>query len=293
MKKILFVFAVSLSGMIFSQHKFLDTPKLSEEDLKSEKSAKFGDVPAEILYRSYHFRIDYDGKLYQTIVSRVKIYNKDNAAGYLDQEIAVFDDNSGSRETLTDLKAYTYNYENGKIVTTKISKDEKFKSKEDKKYNITKFAFANVKNGSVVEYSYLILTPFLSSTPRVLIEEKMPARYVEYVLDAPKPLGYSINYKGALSPTHRVMEEKQLYGHEYKTYRFGYENVPAYKEEKYVMNNNNYKTGIKAELNSTLINNEFKSYASTWEDIRERLYKHEDLNFSSFDIFVVTIFPFS
>ena len=42
------------------------------------------------------------------------------------------------------------------------------------------------------------------------------------------------------------------------------------------MNNNNYKTGIKAELNSTLINNVFKSYATTWEDIRKRLYEHDD-----------------
>ncbi len=276
MKKILLVLTASLSGLIFSQHKFLDTPKLSEEDLKSEKSAKFGDVPAEILYRSYHFRIDYDGSLYKNIVSRVKIYNKDNAADYLNQEIAVYDDNRGSRETLSNLKANTYNFENGKMVATKISKDEKFKSKEDKNYNITKFAFANVKNGSVVEYSYTVLTPFLSSTPRVLIEEEIPVRYIEYVFDTPKPLGYSINYKGSLSPTHRVMEEKQLYGNEYQTYRFAYENVPAYKEEKYVMNNNNYKTGIKAELNSTLINNVYKSYATTWEDIRQRLYQHED-----------------
>ena len=111
MKKILLVLAVSLSGLIFSQHKFLDTPKLSEEDLKSEKSAKFGDVPAEILYRSYHFRIDYDGSLYKNIVSRVKIYNKDNAADYLNQEIAVYDDNRGSRETLSNLKANTYNFD--------------------------------------------------------------------------------------------------------------------------------------------------------------------------------------
>ena len=276
MKKILFALALGLSGLVYSQHKFLDMPKLSEEDLKSEKSAKFGDVPAEVLYRSSHFKIDYDGNLYQNVVSRVKIYNKDNASDYLGQEIGVYDDNRGSRETLSNLKAHTYNFENGKTVTTKISKDEKFKSKEDKNYNITKFAFANVKNGSVVEYSYTLLTPFLSSTPRVLIEEEIPARYVEYILDSPKPLGYTINYKGDLSPTHRVIEEKQMYGNAYQTYRFAYENVPAYKEEKYVMNNNNYKTGIKAELNSTLINDVFKSYATNWEDIRQRLYQHED-----------------
>lgn len=276
MKKILLALSMCLSGLVYSQHKFLETPKLSDEDLKSEKSAKFGDAPAEVLYRSTHFRIDYDGNLYQNVVNRVKIYNKDNAGDYLDREIAVYDNGRGSRETLSDLKAYTYNFENGKSVATKVSKDEKFKSKEDKNYNITKFAFANVKNGSVVEYSYTLLTPFLTSTPRVLIEEEIPVRYVEFVFDTPKPLGYTINYKGSLSPTHRMMEQRQMYGNDYQTYRFAYENVPSYKEEKYVMNNNNYKTGIKGELNSTLINNVYKSYANTWEDVRQRLYQHED-----------------
>ena len=276
MKKTLLAFSLLVTGFIFAQHKFLDVPALSDEDLKSDKSAKFGDVPAEIIYRSVHFRVDYDGQMYQNVVSRIKIYNKDNASDYLDREISLYDNNNGSRETLSALKAFTYNYENGKSVATKVSKDEKYKSREDKNYNITKFAFPNVKNGSVIEYSYTILTPFLSSTPRILIEDDIPSRYVEFVLDVPKPLGYNINYKGELHPQHRLVQEKQLYGNLYQTYRFAYENVEGYKEEQYVMNNNNYKTGIKAELNSTMINNVFKSYATSWEDIRKRLYEHGD-----------------
>lgn len=276
MKKSLLFLSMLWLSTAFGQHKFLNVPDLDDADLKSEKSAKFGDVPAEILYQSVQFRIDYDGTMHQNVVSRVKIYNKDNASDYLDQEIGVYDDGHGSRETISGLKAYTHNYENGKKVSTKIAKDERYKSKEDKNYTITKFAFSNVKNGSVVEYSYSIVTPFLGSTPRILIEEEIPIRYTEFILDAPKPLGYSINYKGSLEPTNRDVAERNLYGGEYNTYRFAYENVPAYKEEMYVMNNNNYKTGIKAELNSTFINGEFKSYANSWEDIRKRLYDHDD-----------------
>lgn len=276
MKKVLLSFSLFLFGFISSQHKFLEVPKLTDEDLQSTKSAKFDDAPAEVLYRSVHFHIDYDGYLYKDVVSRVKIYKKDNASNYLNTEIGVYDDGKGNRETLSDLKAYTYNFENGKSVATKIPKDEKYKSREDKNYNITKFAFSNVKDGSVVEYSYTVLTPFLSSTPRILIEEEIPVRYVEYVLDAPKPLSYTINYKGDLNPNYRMVEEKKMYGNDYRTYRFAYENIPAYKEEKYVMNNDNYKTGIKAELNSTLIDNVYKSYANSWEDIRKRLNVHDD-----------------
>lgn len=272
MKKILLSLSIFCCAIINAQHQFLNTPKLSEDDVKSVKSAKYADVPAEILYRSTHFRIDYDGSLYQNVVSRVKIYNKDNAGDFLDHEIGVYDNRNGTRETLSDLKANTYNFENGKVVATKIEKNEKFKSKENKYYDVTKFAFSNVKDGSVVEYSYTLLTPFLGSMPRVLIEDEIPARYVEYVLDTPKPLGYTINYKGSLNPSQRVVEERTMYGNDYQTYRFAYNNVAPYKEEKYVGNNDNYKTGIKAELNSTMIRNEFKSYANSWEDIRKRLY---------------------
>lgn len=277
MKRLLFSFALLMGVYSYSQkHEFLDIPKLSEEDVKSTKSAKFEDAPAEILYQSTHFRIDYDWSMTKNIVKRVKIYNKDNAADFLNHEIGIYDNRGGTRETLSNLKANTYNFENGKVVATKIERNEKFKSKENKYYDMTKFAFANVKDGSVIEYSYSIITPFLTSTPRVLIENEIPARYVEFVLDTPKPLGYTINYKGNLTPNQRVVEEKTLYGNDYQTYRFGYQNIPPYKEEKYVGNNDNYKTGIKAELNSTLINNIFKSYANSWEDIRKRLYEYED-----------------
>ncbi|WP_332032824.1 DUF3857 domain-containing protein [Kaistella sp.] len=276
MKKILLCFAFSVTGLLGAQHKFLTYPKLSDEDLKSEKSTQVSDAPAEILYRSVHFRIDYDGTLHQKVFSRIKIYNKDNASDYLDHKVSIYDDRRGTRETLADLKANTYNHENGKTVSTKIAKDEKYKSTEDRNYDITKFAFANVKNGSVVEYSYTIITPFLGSMPRIIIEEEIPIRYVEYVLDAPVPLGYTINYKGSLNPTHRLVEKKPLYGNEYQTYRFAYEKVAPYKEEKYVLNNDNYKTSIKAELNSTLFNNVYKSYANTWKDIQERLYANDD-----------------
>lgn len=279
MKKTLLSFALFLFGFVYSQYKFLEVPKLSEEDLKSTKSEKYEDAPAEVLYRSVHFQIDYNGSLNKNVISRIKIYNKDNASDFLDHELSTYDDRNGNREILSDLKANTYNFENGKVVATKVEKNEKFKSKEDKNYDVTKFAFSNVKDGSVVEYSYSIMTPFLSSTPRVLIELEIPSRYVEYVLDSPKPLGYTINYKGSLNPKHRVVEERTLYGNAYQTYRFGYENIPPYKEEKYVMNNDNYKTGIKAELNSTMINNVFKSYATTWEDIRKRLYEHDNFGY--------------
>lgn len=279
MTKFLFFCLVLFSLSFGAQQKFLEVPRLADRDVASLKSEKFPEAPAEILYRSSHFRLNYDGQMTNTVTQRVKIYRKNDAADFLSHEIPVYDNGKGDREMLSGLKAYTYNIENGKVVVTKVERDEKFQSRENKKYSITKFAFSNVKDGSVVEFTYAIITPFVSSTPRVLMEEEIPIRYGEFVLDTPKPIGYSINYKGEVAPTTREVGPRHIYGGEYETFRFGYDNVPAFVSEKFVRNNNNYKTSIKAELNSTFINNNFKSYALTWEDIRKRLYAND--NFGS------------
>ncbi|MGC4130462.1 MAG: DUF3857 domain-containing protein [Bergeyella sp.] len=270
------LFMLLISAMSFAQHKFVNVPKLTDEDIASTQCASDAEATAEVLYRSYHYRIDYNGYMYVNVTDRVKIYKKDNAGDYLNHEILTYDNGRGSREILNDVKAFTYNMENGKRTETKVTGDSKYKSKEDKNYTVTKFAFPNVKDGSVVQYEYDIMRPFLSSTPRVFIEDKIPVRYVEYVFETPKVLGYNINFKGSIAPKHRDVGEKNIYGGEYQVYRFAYENVPAYKDEEFVQNNDNYRTAFKAELNSSFIGNELKKYALTWNDIRKRLYEHDD-----------------
>ncbi|WP_228448130.1 MULTISPECIES: transglutaminase-like domain-containing protein [unclassified Chryseobacterium] len=140
---------------------------------------------------------------------------------------------------------------------------------------MTKFAFPNVKNGSVLEYQYEIVSPFLYNIPEFLIESDTPSLYTEYVLDTPIHISYNINYTGALGPKHRIVEEKTLYGTQYKTYRFGFENVKGFKAEKFVRNDRNYRTKVSAELHSTNYK-EVKLYSSSWDQISKTLYESDD-----------------
>ena len=94
----------------------------------------------------------------------------------------MYESESGREEKYLILKLITYNLENDKMVATKVEKDSKFKSTENKRYNIIKFAFPNVKDGSVVEYSYTVLSPFIHEMPKIMIEENVPIIYSEYVL---------------------------------------------------------------------------------------------------------------
>lgn len=280
--------ATFFANLTFSQ-KFLDPPKLDIEDLKTTSYAANPSEAAEVLYKSYHYYIDFTFTLTFDVVSRVKIYKKDDAKKFLEEEIYTYNSKSHDNAKITSLKVTTYNLENGKIATTTVDRTSKYQSKESKNYTVTKFAFENVKDGSIVEYKYSVSLPFLYVIPRVMIEDEVPIRYCEYVFDAPKYFGYNLNYKGELNPDNRDVSEKNMYGGECRTYRFAYKNIAPYRNEKYVNNIDNYRTSIRAELNSTDfpitgsgsiydagIKGGFKSYGLSWEDIRKQLYKDEN-----------------
>ncbi|MGG5210439.1 transglutaminase domain-containing protein [Chryseobacterium sp. MIQD13] len=264
---------ISVNGQ---KHEFLDPPKFDNADLSKVKSTLDENAPAEILYKSVHFNIDTStGNLKKNVFYRVKIYDKDKAEDWLNLEIPLFKNAGGDEETLSKMKAFVYNLENGAAASTKVDKSSKYKSKESKYTTITKFAFPNVKNGSVIEYQYEVLSPFLYSVPQIIIESDAPSLYTEYILDSPSHIAYNVNYTGSLAPKYRMVEEKTMYGMPFKTYRFGYENLKGFKTEKFVKNDRNYRTKVSAELHSTNFG-QLKMYSSSWEEIKEKLYKDDD-----------------
>lgn len=277
MKKIIVLVLCSANAMLINAQKyeFLNPPKFNDADLSKVKSLLDENAPAEILYKSMHFMVDTStGNLSKKYFYRVKIYDKDKAEDWLNLEIPLYSSNS-SRETLGKFKAFTYNLENGNVVPVKVEKSSQYKSKESKYVTVTKFAFPSVKNGSVLEYQYEISSPFLFAIPEMLIESDTPSLITEYVLDAPLNIAYNINYTGSIAPKYREVEERNLYGTQCKTFRFGYENLKGFKTEKWVRNDNNFRTKISAELNSTNFR-ELKLYSSSWDQISKRLYENEE-----------------
>ncbi|WP_343640210.1 transglutaminase-like domain-containing protein [Chryseobacterium sp.] len=278
MKKIIVLLLCSAGTILVNAQKkyeFLNPPKFNDADLSKTKSLLDENAPAEILYKSAYFMIDNNtGNLHKRYFYRVKIYDKDKAEDWLNLEIPIY--NIGSnRESLGKFKAFTYNLENGNSFPVKVEKSSQYKSKENKYVTLTKFAFPGVKNGSILEYQYEIVSPFRFMIPEVLIESDTPSLNTEYVFDTPINMSYNVNYTGGITPKYREMEERYLYGAQYRTYRFAYENLKGFKTEKFVRNDRNFRTKISAELNSTNFG-ELKLYSSSWDQIGKRLYESED-----------------
>jgi len=127
---------------------------------------------------------------------RVKIISK----GGFDAakvEIALYSD-GGAEEKLEDLKAFTYNLENGKVVETKLDAASVFKDKLSKKYIVKKFTFPAVKEGSIIEYSYTQKSDFLYNLQPWAFQSEYPCLWSEYEVDIPEYFHYVTMNQGFL-----------------------------------------------------------------------------------------------
>jgi hypothetical protein len=115
---------------------------------------------------------------------RVKILNK-NGFDAANVKVPLYTDGN-NEEKLVDLKAHTYNLENGKVVDTKLDNSAVFKDKLDKNYTLKKFTLPSVKEGSIIEYSYTISSDFISNLQPWTFQDEYPCLWSEYEVEIPQ-----------------------------------------------------------------------------------------------------------
>ncbi|WP_396637018.1 DUF3857 domain-containing protein [Maribacter sp. R77961] len=278
--------------------------KVSKEELTEKVYAKDSSAFAAVLYRNISISYDYvQSAGFQVITNvheRVKIYNKD---GFDYGTIAerLYQSNNGD-ESLSGLKAYTYNLENGAIVKTKLKNSDTFSNELSKYYKEEKFTMPNLKEGSVIEYTYKLVSPFSYSIDEIVMQYDIPIKKQEIKIGIPEYYSFKKNIKGylTLNPVQNSRSKKINFtnrartgnsltsssGTSYSTSSVDYSviideynmvNVPALKEEPYVNSMNNYRSTINYEIQYVRFPNEIgKSYATTWESVVKTIYDSDN-----------------
>lgn len=119
---------------------------------------------------------------------RIKIINK---TGFEAASITIpLYFNGKAEEKLENLKAVTYNLENGKITETKLESSAVFKDKLSKNIVLRKFTFPAVKEGSIIEYSYNVESDFLDNLQHWTFQHDYPCIWSEYEVRIPQFFGY-------------------------------------------------------------------------------------------------------
>ena len=171
---ILFVFTSQANAQNF---KFGEVSKaeLDERINPSDSSAV-----AAYLYKNRRTWFEYlngDGFVLRTeIHERIKIYKKEGF-DYATQKIKLYNDGS-TKETVQQLKAVTYTFENGKIMSAKLGKEGEFSTRINDNWNEESFTMPNIKEGAVIEYKYTIASPFVSNVDEFVLQNDIPIKII-------------------------------------------------------------------------------------------------------------------
>ena len=271
MKKIkilLFFFFFTISA--FSQQ--YELGKITVDELAEKVHQKDTSAPAAILFKLGKTYFDRDFNLVTEVKVRIKIYKKEGYE-YAQKEMGYF---SKSRDFRVKFEnAVTYNLVNGTIETTKLKSSGQFDGELSENISFKKIILPNVKEGSVIEYSYTSRMPFNLTIPEWHFQYKIPVNYIQYTVCVPQYQTYRQFLKGTVKIN---QSEAQVVRSSYDSYKeshisYSAENVIALKEVPFMTNMENYRSSIQFELATTGITKKtFKKYAADWESVAKLLY---------------------
>lgn len=201
-------------------------------------------------------------------------------------------------ESLSDIKAVTYNLENGKIVESKLNpKTAVFREKLNKNRVIRKFTLPNVREGSVLEIEYKLTSDFLFNIQPWAFQSDIPHLWSQYTVTIPQFLDYMVitqsdlpfyqNDQKQRQGNFMVEIPKEVYGGTMTTdrvdiscaigdFRWAMKDVPPLKEEAYTSSLDNYVSRLEFQLAGYLPPFVEKKIMTTWPDLTGQLLKRND-----------------
>mgnify|MGYP003579633790 CR=1 FL=1 len=279
--------------------------EVSLEDLKMTRFEKDSSAAAVVLCDFGESSIDYTQNTGFALnfqrTTRIKILKKDGLE-WADFEIPLYEDGA-SDETISGLKAVTYNLENGKIVESKAKSDGFFKEKFSDNVNLIKVALPNVKVGSVIEITYKINSDFLMNFWDWEFQETIPVVWSEYRASIPEFFNYDKYLQGyipldvvenKMMPSSISITTKERTGGggwtasqtnfstdkiEFNENRFRWvaKNVPAFKAEPFITTYKDYVSKLNFELAYIKYPNQpVEPVLGSWEEINKKYVESEN-----------------
>jgi len=261
---------------------------------------KFGEISKETLEESiypldssanaaylFKYRNTYiDGVNLVTEVHHIiKIYNKDGF-DFATKKISLYK-NGGTRENISNLKAYTYNLLNAEIVKEKLAKESIFRTEYHKRLDHYTFTMPKVKEGSIIEYKYKITSPFFTNIDEYKFQHAIPVKKLYSKLYTPAFFKFNRKVKGFLQVIPKRSNKRDArIGAIVNITEYSLSDIPALEEEPFVDNIDNYRSGVEYELIAVYYSGYTKYYSQTWNDVAKSVndystYKYE-LNKNSY-----------
>lgn len=239
--------------------------KITEADFKELKYEKDTTANAVVEYRIGNSYFEQAGSNYQLVTitkTRIRILKKEGF-DYATIKTPLYREGN-SREMVSVSNANTYNLVNGQVERTRLSSNGEFSEKVEGNHYLHTFTMPNVKEGSIIEFTTKLTSPYFTFIPEWKFQYDIPVVYSEYSVRIPEFLFFYKYIKGAQST---ISDE----------YFYRASDIPALKDEGYVNNVNNFRSSIIHTFSGYRDQQQsVKLVAGTWEDVVKSINYHDN-----------------
>jgi len=277
MQKLLFFAFLSLLCFptLFAQQLEMKLGKVDKTDLQMTVYEGDSSATAVVLgdYGSITFDVNPGGLRYRFLRHRrVKLLDQ---SAFDEGDISIPSYRDGER--VSKVKAYVI-LPNGKKI--KVSNKDMFEEKISDDWEATKFAFPNLKEGCVIDYSYEITSDNLTTLRDWYFQEDIPIRMSELRVEMPEWFDYLTLFNGqenlADIKTSRDFINTANYQIPTTSTTYLAKDVPALKEESYITTMDDYRMRIQFQLRSVQIPGQtYEKYLYDWDQVAETLREHQ------------------
>ena len=183
-------------------------------------------------------------------------------------------------DKLEDFHASTYNLENGKVMETKLSDKDLFDKKVSKWRDEKRFTMPDVKEGSVIEYSYTITSSHFNNVPVWYFQSlEAPSLYSEFKIGIPDMLRllqirygidsfFSATNEDVYSTIYmaNVKVGTHVHNHDWVM-----KNIPIFKKEDFISEPWNYLDRIEFTLSQIYNGENVSNIYTDWPSAEKKL----------------------
>ncbi|MVT11266.1 DUF3858 domain-containing protein [Chitinophaga tropicalis] len=283
-----------LSLTAYSQNKKIKFGKVDPEEFSkvtdtSAHAVILSDIgTSEFEVQRDHFEVTFKRH------KRIKIVDK-NGYDAATVEIPLYISGQ-EEERLQNLKAVAYNMENGQVVETKMESKSIFTDKLDKNHISKKFTLPAVKEGTIIEYSYSVTSPFYFNLQPWHFQGEYPCLFSEYTVTIPEIYEFVFLQQDINKlTTVKKSADRRSFNLTYEpngnagrsenlnvtlglsTYQWTAQNLPALKLENYTTTLRNHVSKIEFQLSAIKYpNSPVRPVMGTWPKLYEDLNKDEE-----------------
>jgi hypothetical protein len=279
MKKLLIILLTLYSFICFSQVSLKQLPKITIDDFESISCEIDSSAKAQIIYDIGNTYFWVNNERIEHVfekTTRIQILNK-SGYDYATIDIPFYVGSSG-KEELVDFTATSYNFQDGEIISETVNEKALYEDEINQWWKRKKYAFTKVKEGTIIEYSYKISSPYNVHLRTWFFQHDIPVLKSKYKFSACPYYNYIVLSKGFLKfDIDTVYTEPfgfRLLGQVYKTrvYEWELNNVPAFKDESFVPSDDEYKMKVEFQLESYhgIRGGKFE-LMTTWQQLIEEL----------------------